>query len=365
VLSGAPRPGRYAPTAAAVFLAQAALLAARPFAHHHREGRWQEVTWIELREQALRTASGLVTAGVEVGDRVLLLTGSRVEWLACDLGIQLAGAATVAVRPSASPEAAQAIAKRSGAVLAIVSGEELAARLHLTGTLGRIVRVDGEVARWLRTPFGGPSSDEVGGRLAALGPDDVASVDFPRGTPAGVAVTHGELVDRADRFVEAFEVGPNDRVLSFLRCATVSERLWGLGVPAAAGASVWLARGMPHLEEDVQATRPTLIRCTPAVLDAIRQGAEEEWHRRPARRGALVPWAIATSRERANAPRPDLRLRLRHRLADRLVLSSLRRRAGGGRLRCFAIGEGPLPGPVEEFFRAIGLPVRRGCGLEE
>jgi len=347
-----------------VFLAQARLQATRPFVHHHRDGRWQEVSWIELREYGLRIASGLLDAGVEVGDRVLVLSENRLEWLACELGIQMAGAVTVAVRPSASPEAAQAIARRSGVVLAVVSGEELAGGLHLTDVLGRIVRVDGEVARWLRAPFAGSSSEEVRRRLIGLGPDDVATVDFPQGTSPGVAVTHRDLVQQARGCIETHGIGRTDRVLFFLRCANVSERLWGLLVPAGAGATVWLARGIPHLDEDVQAARPTLIRCTPAVLAAIRHGAEEERRRWSGPRRGAAAWAIATGRERAGEPRPHLWLRLRHRLADRLVLSALRRRAGGGRLRRFAIGETSLPAAVEDYFRAIGLPVRRGCGRE-
>jgi long-chain acyl-CoA synthetase len=351
-------------TTPGVFLGQARLLTTRPFAHHHRDGRWQDISWIELEEHALRIASGLVAAGVDAGDRVLLLSGNRAEWLACDLGIQVAGAATVPVAPSASPEAAQAVARRSAAVLAIVSGDDPVARLHLTDTLGRIVRLDGEVARWLRSPFEGGSSDEVRRRLSALGPDDVATIDVPAVARASTVVSHGDLVDRARASVEEFGVGPTDRILSVLRCANASERLWGLFVPAAAGATVWLSRGLAHLAEDVQAARPTLLRCTPAVLATIQQRVEEDSRRWLGPRRAVEPWAIATGRERATDGRPDPRLLLRHRVADAVVLASLRRQAGGGRLRLFVAGDEPLPAAVSEFFPAIGLPVRRDRGRQ-
>lgn len=45
------------------------------------------------------------------------------------------------------------IARDSGAVLAIVSGEEAAARLHLTDGLGRIVRLQGEVSSLARPRY--------------------------------------------------------------------------------------------------------------------------------------------------------------------------------------------------------------------
>src|SRR5438874_10220436 len=122
-------------TVPGAFLAEVGRRAVRPLVHHHRGGRWEDVSWIEVREHALRIASGLVAAGVREGDRVVLLSENRVEWLSCDLGIQMAGAATVPIPPSTAPAVAQAIAGGTGAVMAIASGEEGAARLHLTDAL--------------------------------------------------------------------------------------------------------------------------------------------------------------------------------------------------------------------------------------
>jgi long-chain acyl-CoA synthetase len=338
-------------TMTGLFLARAGELATRPLVHSHHGGRWQDISWIELQEHAMRIACGLVGAGIQMGDRVLLLSENRVEWLACDLGIQAAGATTVPVHPAAAPRAAQTIAAESDAVLAIASCEELAARLHLTDALGRIVRLEGEVARWLHTPFDERRHREVARRLSRLGPDDAATIVHGSGAAAEVVVlTHRDLVAAARACVEEFGVGGDDVALAAVPYADAAQRLWGMTVPLTAGATVWLSRGADLLDEDVQAARPTLIHCAPSALDGIRRRVEAEIGERPAPRRAVVRWALAASRERARGQR--------HRLADGLVLASLRRRIGGGRLRFFTTGE--MPPDVTVFFASVGLPVHPG-----
>jgi len=340
------RGGQLAPdplTTAGVLLAQASRLATRPAVVIHRDGRWGSVSWSEVGEHVLRIACGLVEAGVQAGDRVLLLSENRVEWLACDLGIQLAGGVTVPIHPSANPETAQAIAGSSAAFLAIASGEERAARLHLTDALGRILRMDGEVARWLGAEIEERSLREVIRRQSRLGRNDTATIVFPRGgvgRPVEVVLTHLACVEMASRCVEAFGLGPSDRMLSIRSFADAAERLWGVLVPITAGATVWIARGAHVLDADVDAARPTVMSCGPLVLDRFRRRAEE----------AVAP------------PSRVRRPRLWHWLGDRPAPSSLRRHVGGGRLRFLVTGEAPLPSETAEFFRAIGLPVHQGVG---
>ena len=57
-------------------------------------------------------------------------------------------------------------------------------------------------------------------------------------------------------------------------------------------------------------------------------------------------------------------LRLRHAVADRLVLSKLRSRLGG-RIRYFVSGAAPLAKHLGEFFYAVGIPICEAYGLTE
>ena len=72
---------------------------ARPTAIPEGDG-WESVTWAETGEQVKRLAAGLIALGVESEQRVGISSGTRYEWIAADLAVMCAGAATTTVYPS-------------------------------------------------------------------------------------------------------------------------------------------------------------------------------------------------------------------------------------------------------------------------
>src|SRR3954469_5086307 len=75
----------------------------------------------ELTERVRDIGLGLQALGLAPGDRVLLLAESRPEWLLIDLAILASAAVTVPAYPTLSAEQVGAIARDSGASLAVVS----------------------------------------------------------------------------------------------------------------------------------------------------------------------------------------------------------------------------------------------------
>ena len=61
------------------------------------EGRWVPVTAKAFATEVSALAAGLVASGVQVGDRVALMSKTRYEWTLCDYAIWAAGAVTVPV----------------------------------------------------------------------------------------------------------------------------------------------------------------------------------------------------------------------------------------------------------------------------
>jgi len=66
----------------------------RPAYRYHRD-QWVSMTWRQADEAAREIAGGLAALGVRRGDPVCVLAQTRVEWVLCDVGILLAGGATV------------------------------------------------------------------------------------------------------------------------------------------------------------------------------------------------------------------------------------------------------------------------------
>ena len=356
-------------TALGLFLRQAERLGERVMVRYYDEGsqRWNAMSWNQFRERVLLVAQGLVTAGVRPGERVLLMSENRVEWLYCDLGIQAAGAVTVPVYASFIPASVQSIADDSQATLAIVSDAAQAAKLSTMPHPPRVVAMDGELQAWLRG-FGASLSTEVATRLRDLSPEDVATIAYTSGTsgkPKGAVITHGIITGELESCRKAYNIGPDDVILSILPYAHIFERIAAFYFGAIlSGAELAIGRGFDRLLDDLQAIRPTCMDAAPRILEKATQRIEAEINRRSPLDRVAFRWSMRTARRKVRATHPGWWLRSEYRLADRLVLRRMRQRFGG-RLRFFMSGAAPLMPDVEEFFWAVGVPVYQGYGMTE
>src|SRR4051794_38652513 len=77
---------------------------------------WTDVSATRFRDEVLAVAKGLVAAGIGAGDRVGILTATRYEWTLFDFAIWAAGAVSVPIYVTSSPEQIQWILGDSGAV---------------------------------------------------------------------------------------------------------------------------------------------------------------------------------------------------------------------------------------------------------
>ncbi len=314
----------------------------------------------------LAVASALVEAGIKPGDSVVLISENRIEWLYCDFAIQSVGAVTVPVYPSSPPQLAQTIASDSGAVFAVASGEQLAARLRVAGPLHRIARMDVEVAQWVTQQ---PTHvNEVMARLEKIRPDDVCTIVYTSGTtgePKGAELAHRALVDICRAILEVFPLTAEDSTLSWLPYSHVFERINGVFVGLLFGGQAWISRGADHLAEELGEVMPTVMNAVPRVYEKMYAAVMARVREAPAARRALFKWAIQVGARFSHESHPGMLLRLQRSLADRLVLASLRLRLTGGRLRFFISGGAALSREIEEFFWAIGVPILNGWGMTE
>ena len=350
-----------------VFFEQATRSGEREYLRFFRDGSWHGLGWTEMAERARRVACGLIAAGLKPGDHVALMSENRVEWLYCDLAILASGGVTVPIYPSLPARVAGYIADDSKIRLAIVSSEELAAKLTGHDYPSRIFRIDTDISRWVDKKPGAELESELASRLESLTPDRVATVVYTSGTtgdPKGVMLTHRHFVEMGRSSLQAFHLGPDDLILSYLPYSHVLERVDGIFIETMAGCSFWLARGLDTLVEDIQASRPTVMLGVPRVFEKVYEAVFDQVHGQPVYKRAIFRWALGIGAARLHGhPGPWLRLRVR--IAEHLVLKSLRTRLTGGRLRFFISGGAPLNEKVEEFFWSLGVKILQGWGLTE
>jgi long-chain acyl-CoA synthetase len=333
-------------------------------------------------------ALGLMSFGVGKGDRVVIMSESRPEWLLTDFAILTAGAVTVPVYSTLTPGQARYIIQDAGARVAFVSTADQLEKLqrirHELPSIEVIIAFDPPVTPSIsvlslqavagrghaRMMAEWGVAREFRDRAREIRPDDLATIIYTSGTtgePKGVMLSHHNLVSNLLAGHTIVPVGPDDVSLSFLPLSHSFERLVSY-VYLAHGVTVIFAESMDTVGRDLAVVRPTVMTGVPRVYEKFQARIMERGHALPQPRRTLFHWgvkvAVAKARAEASGARARGVLALEAALADRLVFSKIRESVGG-RLRCLVSGSAPLPTSVAEFFYGIGLPITEGYGLTE
>ena len=109
------------PNLVTMFFARAREKGDKPFLWAKTGGSWQAISWAEAARQVCALAASLKRLGLEKGDRVMLVSENRPEWLIADLGIMAAGCVTVPTYTTNTTRDHQHILSNSGARAVIVS----------------------------------------------------------------------------------------------------------------------------------------------------------------------------------------------------------------------------------------------------
>src|SRR6185369_11416619 len=92
--------------------------------NYKHDGRWVAISSDELLARAKQIAAGLHAIGVNRGDRVALLSESRVEWTLSDAGAIFAGAIDVPIYATLTPPQVRYILNDSGACVLLLPNRE-------------------------------------------------------------------------------------------------------------------------------------------------------------------------------------------------------------------------------------------------
>ena len=117
------------PNLVSMFFTRAREKGDAPFLWAKQKGSWNPTSWREAAEQVARLAAALKRLGLEKGDRVMLISENRPEWLLSDLAIMAAGCVTVPTYTTNTDRDHQHIVDDSGARAVIVSTQKLARTL--------------------------------------------------------------------------------------------------------------------------------------------------------------------------------------------------------------------------------------------
>jgi long-chain acyl-CoA synthetase len=345
----------------------------RPIVSFRLGDEFVDVSAADFLRRVRALAKGLIASGVEPGDRVVLMSHTRLEWLVIDYAILAAGGVTVPVYETSSSEQLEWILSDSGAVLAFVETPAMRAsyeEVHAHATACRDVYVIDERGIEELSDRGRDVADSVlDERIAALSADRIATIVYTSGTtgrPKGCVQTHGNLCTNVVQNIGAVRsmLTDDEVTLVFLPLAHTLTKAIAL-VCVEWGVKLAFATGLPQLQEELPLARPTLMVAVPRVFEKVFNGAQHkataEGHGKVFDKAEAV--AIRWSEHHAAGQfRPFTTVE--HALFDRLVYRKLQA-VFGGRLRFAFSGGGPLGERLTHFFNGIGVKIFEGYGLTE
>jgi len=341
--------------------------------------RWVKHTWRETAQAIGRWQQALCREGMDQGDRIAVLMANRREWVHFDIAALGLGLVVVPLYTNDRPENVRHILEDSGARLLLLdTAERLQQLAPIAPTLKELNRVlvleSGEAAitdpmpataaaDWLETEDAEPID------LAGNG-DSLATIVYTSGTtgpPKGVMLTHRNILWNAEAVMRVIPGLPSDRFLSFLPLSHALERTGGYYLPMMAGASVYYARSIPQLAEDLITVRPTILIAVPRIFERVHSRVREKLTTGPRLARALFNLALEVGSRHYEYDQgrtgwsPNLLLAP---LLDHLVGAKVRARMGGA-LRVAVSGGAPISPDIARFFLSLGVPLVQGYGLTE
>lgn len=364
--------------AVALFEARVRDSGSQPALRFKVRGAWQTLTWAQWDARARALATGLRREGIGRGDRVALMARTRLEWVIADVAIAIAGAISVPIYPSLTPEHVAHILADSGAKVLLTDDASVLERLDdaATPALETVVTFDDD--RKVPPRFAGrhlaelqaDTGEDALPRVDAAAPDEPFTYVYTSGTtgePKGTVLTHANIVYEAWAMVNAVVVDHTDEQLLVLPLAHIFARhlVWGA---IEAGAVSAFAESEDRVRVNLQEVAPTFLGGVPRMYErtyaALRSaGARHGMLGQAAFDAAMdVGRRVSVCRQRGQ-PIP-LSLSVQHAVADRVALRRIRE-FFGGRLRFLVCGGAALSREVAEFFHAAGVLVLEGYGLSE
>ncbi|MBG0857565.1 long-chain fatty acid--CoA ligase [Streptomyces spinoverrucosus] len=345
---------------------------------------WEEVTAIELRDEVVDVAKGLVASGISPGHRVAIMARTRYEWTVLSHALWAVGAEVVPIYPTSSRDQVEWILRDAACVAVVVEDEQgvmtvgpVCARLP---ALRHVWQLDAGALRELAVRGDVLPALTVDSLRRIVLPDSTAVIAYTSGTsgrPLGCALSHRGLASPCDTLLAgwghtAAPPGEQARVLVFLPFSHVyGLMIQGLCIRGGLLMAHEPDPGQEALASALRSFRPTYFYAVPSVFEKIYKNFLRAAQQ--AGRGALFERAAETARAFAAATErqrlgrgsgPGFELRLQHALYERTVYRRLRA-ALGGRVCRGTSGGSSLHRELSLFYEGIGIYVHDGYGLTE
>ena len=355
---------------------------------------WTETTFEQTRLEAYRVAAGLMSLGINKGDKISLLSEGRNLWVIGELGILYAGAVNVplSIKLEEGSDLVFRI-RHSDSRFVMVSGSQLPKIRRIVSELPALEKIivfdeiedrrDNEITMSEVLALGDAFLKEHPGELEAryksIGPDDYANISYTSGTtadPKGILLTHRNYTANVEQAHSVVAIEPDSVMLIILpldHCFahvagfyTMMSYCGSIATVPVGKTPMAARRNIPMAIKEV---RPHVMLSVPVLAFFFKKNIETAIKAKGPKVEKLYNFALnlAISYNKEYYNRGGI-LQIWKKpliaLFDKLIFKTVRQNLGG-RMQFFIGGGALLDIELQRYYCAIGIPMFQGYGLSE
>ena len=355
-------------------------------------GLYHEITWRAFRADVEAFALGLITLGIEPGDRIAIMGDPCFEYFIADYAGLCIGAITYGIYPTCSVSEVQYQLENGGAKIFIAENQEYVDKVlapESGSSLAHIVVADMRAMFLYRDDRilsfaqlcqrGRDLQRQAPGlfeqRLAAVKSDDLAVFVYTSGTtgaPKAAMITHRDLmVGMVNTYLQGFpELEHREhRIITHLPLAHLVERSMSLCLMLIANIIPHIGEEPEDLRETLTEVEPTFFHAVPRVWEKIGSQILVNIDRSTRVKRLAYRAAMRIGRRHAQAlwqkRKPSPPLALAFAIARALVFRPMLLKVGMHQLRAALTAGAPIPRPIQALWQTWGVNLRNLYGITE
>lgn len=349
--------------------------------HHAQEtmfsskinGEWISLSTENFITKVNEISRGLISLGIEPGDKVGLVSSNRVEWNIMDIGIQQVGAIGVPVYPNISTKDYKYIFTDADIKLCVTGTEELFDKINSIKselpTLNKLYCFDEISGKPHWTEIANEAKDTdlsvVEDRKKDIKNEDLATMIYTSGTtgnPKGVMLSHNNLISNVNGCIPRIPAQQDSRSLSFLPVCHVYERMLHY-LYMRIGCSIYFAESIDTIGENIKEVKPHIFSAVPRLIEKVYEKIMAKGDELSGIKRRLFFWAVALGEEYDLEGKSGW-YNFKLKLARKLIFSKWKE-ALGGEVKAIASGAAALQPRLARIFMAAEVPILEGYGLTE
>lgn len=345
--------------------------------------KYDSINWNELFELTNQVSRSLLNLGLLPQDKIGILSNNKPEWVISDLGIMGIRAVVVPFYATASKNEIKYIIDETEMKLLFAGNQEQIEKaiwlLDNCDSLQYVVVFEGSVPDdkrfivwedFLNLSKQENLTEQLEKIQNELKEDDLATIIYTSGTtgePKGVMLGHDNFFSAFRINQERLQISNQETSLCFLPLSHVFERTWTLFLLHCGAINVFLENPREVIDELPQ-VKPTLMCTVPRFFEKTYEGIQQEAQNWPSFKQNIFNWSIKIGHAcieylKDAKPIPP-RLKIKHKLADKLVLGKLRS-IFGGNIKMMPCAGAAIDSALLRFFHATGTFINYGYGATE